>query len=152
MEHKKIGAGVILIDKQSGDILLGRRSFESPSPNSYSIFGGTFELIKDSSPEQTAKREVEEESGINSEEYQMSSDPFFVQNTPKLKFYNYIGVSDGKFPVTIDKEHLSYGWYPLTHLPSNLHPGFQELINKKGGILKKIIEKLKNKPDDEKPN
>lgn len=126
---------------------MGRRSFQSNYSNTYAPFGGTFELAKDLSPEDTAKREFKEETGGEGN-YETSSDPFFVQNTPKLKFYNYIGVSDGKFPVKIDKEHTTFGWYPLTHLPSNLHPGFKELIDKKGTILEKIIEKLKSKETD----
>lgn len=150
MEHKKIGAGIILFNKQTGDILLGKRSFGSPNGNTYSPFGGTFEL-RDLNPKQTAKREVKEESGINSNEYKMSTSPFYVQDTPNLIFYTYLGILSEQSIVTIDKEHTTYGWYPLDHLPSNLHPGFQELISHKKSELENIINKIKTNKN-EKPN
>ena len=79
MEHKKIGAGIIAVDEKTGDILLGRRSFQSPSPNTWSPFGGTFEINKDSSYKDTAKREFSEETKSD-EPFEISSSPFFVQN------------------------------------------------------------------------
>ena len=62
METKKIGAGILAIDKQTGDLLLGRRSMQSDNPGTWSPFGGTFE-VKDISTKQTAKREFSEETG-----------------------------------------------------------------------------------------
>jgi ADP-ribose pyrophosphatase YjhB (NUDIX family) len=147
MEHKKIGAGVIAIDKKTGDILLGRRSFQSPSPNTWSPFGGTYESNKDLSPKDTAKREFGEETGGEGQ-YEMLTSPFYIQDTPKLTFYNYIGIANDKFPVNINKEHITYGWFPLDYLPSNLHPGFQELISHKKPELESIINKIKTKEDE----
>jgi len=146
MENKKIGAGVILIDKKTGDILLGRRSFQSPSPNTYSPFGGTFEP-KDGDPKTTAKREFGEETG-SSEEYEISKTPFYVQDSPKLTFYSYLGLVDSKFPVHINKEHITFGWFPIEHLPSNLHPGFAKLLSDKKSELENIINKLKKSNTD----
>ncbi len=142
MEHKKIGAGIFLVDKQTGDVLLGRRSFQSPQPNTWSIFGGTYESAKDASIQNTAKREFSEETGVD-DEYEISKTPFYVQDSQKLTFYNYLGISDGKFPVTIDKEHITYGWYPLDNFPSNLHPGFADMLSHKKSELEAIIQKIR---------
>lgn len=146
MEHKKIGAGIIAIDKKTGDILLGRRSFQSPSPNTWSPFGGTFEQSKDSSPEETAKREFKEETGSDALNV-ISKSPFYVQDSSNLTFYSYLGITDGKIPIHIDKEHITYGWYPLDYLPSNLHPGFKELIDHKKSEIESIIKKVKEDSD-----
>ncbi|HWY35726.1 MAG TPA: NUDIX hydrolase, partial [Nitrosopumilaceae archaeon] len=121
--------------------LLGKRSYQSPHPGTWSNFGGKAEST-DSGPKSCALREFQEESQI-SDKFEISKNPFYVQDDPDKIFYNYIGVSDGKPSVTIDKEHSTYGWFPLSDLPSNLHPGFQELISKKGKELKELKEKIK---------
>lgn len=142
MEQKKIGAGIILIDKQTGDILLGKRSYQSPSPGTFAPFGGTYEESKDADTKSTAKREFKEETGSNPPNI-ISKGPFYVQDSPKLTFYSYLGLSDGKIPISIDKEHVTYGWYPLDYLPTNLHPGFKELIDNKKPELENIIKNAK---------
>jgi 8-oxo-dGTP pyrophosphatase MutT (NUDIX family) len=142
MERKKIGAGIIAIDKQTGDILLGRRSSDSTAPNTWAPFGGTFE-ISDHNPKNTAKREFSEETGSDAE-YELSKSPFYIQNSPRLTFYTYIGIFENKFPVSITKEHLNYGWFPLESLPSNLLYGFKELLSSKESELKELIERIKN--------
>ena len=142
MEQKKIGAGIIAIDSKTGDILLGKRSFKSPnSPNTWAPFGGTFE-IKDGNPKNTAKREFKEETGSDTE-YELLKSPFYVQDSPNLTFYNYIGLFNDRFSVNIDNEHTNYGWFPLDSLPSNLHPGFQDLLSNKKEELEEIIQNIK---------
>jgi len=148
METKKIGAGILAIDKQTGDLLLGRRSMQSDNPGTWSPFGGTFE-VKDISTKQTAKREFSEETGSNIN-YQISSSPFVVQDTPKVTFYTYIGLFDNKFQPSIDREHLSFGWFPIDSLPQNLHPGFADLISQKKTELENIIIKTKEENEAQK--
>ena len=75
--------------------------------------------------------------------FELSKSPFYVQNDPDKVFYNYIGLSDGKPSVILDKEHSAYGWYPIDNLPSNLHPGFEELISNKKPELEELIQKIK---------
>lgn len=151
MEHKKIAAGVLLIDKITGDLLLGKRAFQSNSPNTWSPFGGGFES-RDGNVKNTAKREVSEESSINSD-YEISKSPFYIQDNPKLTFYTFIGILDNKVPVKIlDKEHTNYGWFPLDNLPSDLHPGFAELLSKKGKELEEIIKNLRQQNDNSNNN
>lgn len=141
MERKKIGAGILAIDKQTGDLLLGRRSMQSDNPGTWAPFGGTFET-KDGSPKQTAKREFSEETGTN-QEYQISSSPFEVQNNPKVTFYTFIGLFGDKFQPNIDREHLSFGWFPIDSLPTNLHPGFAELVSDRKQDIENIILRTK---------
>jgi ADP-ribose pyrophosphatase YjhB (NUDIX family) len=141
MERKKIGAGIIAIDRQTGDILLGRRSSESNGANTWAPFGGTFEM-SDHNPKNTAKREFGEETSADTE-YEVSKSPFYIQDSPMLTFYTYIGIFKDKFPVSINKEHLNYGWFPLDSLPSNLLPGFQELLSSKKSDLEELIQNVK---------
>lgn len=145
MEPKKIGAGIIAIDKKTGDVLLGRRSSHSSSPETWCPFGGTHEPLKDSSMKITAKREFIEETGLHQEiEYKISKTPFYTQDSPTLTFYTYIGIFDSKFPVIIDDEHIDYGWFQLDNLPDTLHPGFEDLLLNKKTELEEIIRKILN--------
>jgi 8-oxo-dGTP pyrophosphatase MutT (NUDIX family) len=139
MEPKKIGAGILMIDAQTGDVLLGRRGFQSQSPNTWAPFGGTFEG-RDGHPKITAQREFEEESGIT-EPYQISKKPFHISNDNHLQFYTYLGIIIKKFPVSIGSESLGYGWFPLSGLPHNLLSGFEKLLGEKKTELEGIIEK-----------
>lgn len=141
MEAKKIGAGILMIDAKTGDILLGRRGFNNVhSSNSFAPFGGTFET-RDEHPKATAHREFDEESGINIP-YTMSSSPFYINEDNHLIFYTYLGTVTEKFHVVLSSESLAYGWFPLDKLPHNLLPGFQELIDNNKEKLAKIIQDI----------
>ena len=141
MERKKIGAGIVAIEKQTGKLLLALRA-EGGSANTFAPFGGTFE-DKDETPRNTAIREFEEETKIDSS-YKLSKKPFYVNNDNHLTYYNYLGFFDHALPAHIDKENNGYGWFDINNLPDNLHPGVVEMLNKKKEELEKIINMFKN--------
>jgi ADP-ribose pyrophosphatase/8-oxo-dGTP diphosphatase len=142
MIKKKIGAGILAIDKVSGTILLGRRGMESSYPNCWAPFGGTFEE-SDGTPKQTAKREFFEETNIDGN-YQISKEPFFMNTNPFIDFYTYLGLFDGKPNIIINDESLDYKWFNLDEIPKNLHPGVKEMLDKKYSNLKNLIDDFKN--------
>lgn len=144
MEHKKIGAAIILIDIETGDILLGRRGFDSSSPNTWAPFGGTLEP-RDANPKTAAKREFQEETGYDGE-FEISKEPFYINNSNNLIFYTYIGLIDGKIPVNVDgKEMLAYTWRPLDNLPDNLLSGVKEMFDNKKTELEELINSVTKK-------
>jgi ADP-ribose pyrophosphatase YjhB (NUDIX family) len=143
MIKKKIGAGILGIDKKDGTILLGRRGMKSSYPNCWAPFGGTFEEV-DGTPKQTAKREFFEETNVNTK-YQITKEPFFMNANPFIDFYTYIGLFDGKPNIIINDESLDYGWFKINKMPKNLHPGVQELFDKKYYILESLISDLIDK-------
>jgi len=141
METKKIGAGILMIDAETGDILLGRRGFNNThSANFWAPFGGTLET-RDGHPKVTAKREFEEESGINVP-FTISNSPFYINDDQHLSFYSYLGTVEEKFHVAISGESLGYGWFPLDKLPDNLLPGFKELVDNNKERLEKTISDI----------
>ena len=146
----KIGAGIIAIDKQTGELLLGKRAYGSNSAGTFSPFGGTFEL-KDGNVKTTAKREFSEETGGIDTNYEISKTPFFVQKTPEVIFYSFLGIFDKKFQPEITNEHLNSGWFGLDNLPSNLLPGFAELIQTKGTELRAVIDNIVSKNNQPEP-
>jgi 8-oxo-dGTP pyrophosphatase MutT (NUDIX family) len=143
MIKKKIGAGILAIDKKDGTILLGRRGMNGSFPNCWATFGGTFEE-SDGTPKQTAKREFFEETNVNTN-YKLSKEPFFMNTNPFIDFYTYIGLFDGKPNVIINDESLDYGWFKINEIPKNLHPGVKELFDKKYYVLESLINDLINK-------
>lgn len=143
MESKKTGAGILMIDAKTGDILLGKRGFQSSEANTFAPFGGTFE-VKDIHPKTTAMREFEEESGINVP-YTISNNTFDVQNNQHLTFYTYLGVVDEKFLPDLSNESLGYGWFSIEHLPNNLLTGFKVMLDKKMPELRQAINSIKEK-------
>ena len=138
--NKKIGAGILAIDKNTGKILLCRRGMDGSYPNTWAIFGGTFE-IEDGTPKQTAKREFWEESSII-DSYIISKEPFYLNTDNFLDFYSYIGVFDGQPNVTLNEENLDYCWVDLENIPFNIIPGLKELLDNKKNELKIIISKI----------
>jgi 8-oxo-dGTP pyrophosphatase MutT (NUDIX family) len=147
MHPKKIGAGILMIDAETGDLLLGRRGFNNThTANMWAPFGGTWET-KDGHPKVTAQREFEEESGINVP-YTISSSPFYINDDNHLTFYTYLGTVKKKFHVAISGESLGYGWFPLDKLPHNLLPGFAEMISDNKEKLEKItLDLIKSDTD-----
>ena len=137
---KKIGAGVFLIDKKSGKILLCQRSKDSSFPMYWAVFGGTFEN-KDVTPKKTAKREFWEETDVKSK-FKISKEPFYVNSNRFIDFYTYLGISNGQPEIRINEESLSYGWFHLNQLPENLIPGLKEMVEDKMPEIKSLINKL----------
>jgi 8-oxo-dGTP pyrophosphatase MutT (NUDIX family) len=142
MIKKKIGAGILAIDRHSGQILICRRGMGGSFPNTWATFGGTFDE-EDGTPKHTAKREFWEETQVEAP-YQISTEPFYMNTNQFIDFYTYIGIFDGKPEVIINEESLGYAWVDLENMPFNLMPGFEEMLDAKRKELKKLISTLIN--------
>lgn len=137
MKKKHIAAGIFAIDTQTGKVLLDRRSMDSYFPNTWGLFGGTFDKI-DEFPKETAKREFWEETKVNVP-YKISKKPFHINEENIYTFYTYIGLFDGQFDVIISDESAGFGWFDLESLPENLIPGLKLLMEEKGNEIKSFI-------------
>lgn len=142
MKKKIYGAGIFAVDKQTGRILFGRRGLKGTDPNYWCSFGGTYEE-KDNIPRKTAIREFSEETGCNVP-YQLSKKPLYINDDNHVKFYTYLGVFNGQFPVKINNESLDFEWFDFDHLPENLHPGVEELIQNKKKEIQEIIKRFRS--------
>lgn len=141
---KKIAAGIIPIHPPSGRVMMIRRGMHQSCPNTWSFFGGGFEE-EDGNPKETAKREFNEESGLNNIKYYISSKPIYVNDNNHLRFYNYIGVFTEQFVPDLEKENEAqdYGWFTLDKLPHNMHPGALELFQQKKYLIQEVIDSNK---------
>jgi 8-oxo-dGTP pyrophosphatase MutT (NUDIX family) len=142
MNNKKlIAAGILAVDKNTGEILLIKRSNLVPNPNKWAVVGGK----KDPEDENTrvaAIREFKEEVQPDTS-YQLSKLPFFINENKYLKFYTYIGFFDNKFVPILNEENTDYGWFSLDELPEDLLPACKLMFETRGDDLKKIINKMK---------
>ena len=138
---KRIAAGIIPIHPPSGRVMMIRRGMDQSHPNTWSFFGGKFEE-EDGNPKETAKREFQEESGMDDIKYHISTKPLYVNNSNHLRFYNYVGVFSEQFVPDLEKENEAqdYGWFSLDELPHNMHPGARELFDKQMNIIKEIVD------------
>jgi 8-oxo-dGTP pyrophosphatase MutT (NUDIX family) len=139
MENKQlIAAGILAVDKNTGDILLIKRSPLVPNPNTWAVVGGK----KDPEDENTrvaAIREFKEEVQPDSP-YSLSKLPFFINENKYLKFYTYLGLFDNKFVPILNEENIDYGWFSLDELPDNLLPACKLMFKEKGEELQKFID------------
>ncbi len=135
---KLLGAGILAIDKKTGKILLGRRGLKGQQPNTWCIFGGTFD-DKDVIPKTTAVREFFEETKCPNA-FKCSKEPFYIDEDNHVKFYTHIGIFDNMFIPKLNSENIDYGWFDLDKLPDNLHPGFEKLVSEKRDALCSVIK------------
>ena len=132
----------MVIDKESGKVLLCQRGEDSSFPMTWAVFGGTFE-DKDVTPKTTAKREFWEETDISSN-FLISKEPFYLNSNRFIDFYTYLGITNGQPEIKINEESLSFGWFDINHLPEKTIPGFKEMLDDKMMDLKSIINQIRN--------
>lgn len=140
-KKKLIAAGILAVDKNTGEILLIKRSNLVPNPNKWAVVGGKKDP-EDADTRVAAIREFKEEVQPDTA-YQLSKLPFFINENKYLKFYTYIGFFDNKFVPILNEENTDYGWFSLGKLPDDLLPACKLMFETRGDDLRKIIEKMK---------
>lgn len=137
---KILAAGILAIDKNSGKILLVKRSNISTSPNVWVTVGGKKDY-SDENMRKTAIREFKEEVQPD-DPYELSKVPFFITENDFVKYYTYLGFFNNKFVPALNEENSEYGWFDLDSLPKELHPECKLLFKIKKEDLEKIIKKI----------
>lgn len=122
MEDTNICAGVLIISRASGKILLLLRNEISDHPHTWGVVAGH---IKDGEDILTGlKREIYEETKINPEQI----DFYFIDKEFNNKFYYFIGFIDNDIKCDLNNENLQYGWFNKNNLPSPLYPNLYNKI------------------------
>ena len=127
------GSGICIyrIDSNSTkEILLLFRNESDPSvKNTWCIPGGGVEYNEDIL--KAACREVEEETGITSDKYNINTkDPIYTdQVTPTFKFHTFIAECNEKLVPKLNDEHTKWGWFNKTNIPTPLHAGFSRFLD-----------------------
>lgn len=122
------GAGILLIAKDTGRLLLVLRSQEVNEPGTWGIPGGAID-DEDESEVSAAKREAHEEVGYrgNIEIHQS-----YIFKAAKFRYFNFIGIVPNEFTPRLDWENDEAEWFSLDELPSPLHFGLKALLQNAG--------------------
>lgn len=139
--NQTIGAGILGIDKNTGEILLIKRSSLVPNPNKWAVVGGKKDE-EDDDIRSAAIREFKEEVQPDSA-YKLSKLPFFINENKYLKFYTFLGIFENKFVPVLNEENVDFGWFNIEELPDDLLPACELMFEEKQKELRILIEKIK---------
>lgn len=134
------GAGVLPICTSTGRLLVGLRSEYVNEPGTWGVFGGMIDDKKEQqNPELAAKREMREESGLDTD---FDVIPAYVFKTDGFKYYNFIGLVPDEFKAYLDWENEEAKWMTLSELKrlSPKHFGLEALLKNSNDIIEKYAK------------
>lgn len=117
-------AGCFILCLKTGRMLLGQRSAKVDEPLTWCPFAGTTEPGE--TPEQTAIREIGEETGYKGP-MSLAKLPTFKE-IPHFQFFNFLAVVPEEFTPVLNWETEKAEWFDLDFWPSPLHPGVTWLL------------------------
>jgi len=129
------GVGALLIAKDTGRILMVKRSSDSDEPGTWGTIGGRVnasENLKDA-----LHREIEEETGFK-EQYNISH--IYTYQDGNFKYHNYIIVVPFEFTPRLNLENDNSAWVEFGEWKEPIHFGIQALILHSGDKIKKIVD------------
>jgi 8-oxo-dGTP pyrophosphatase MutT (NUDIX family) len=141
----KQGAGCLIFCRSTDRFLLILRSELVPVALTWSLPGGSVDPGE--TPEQAARREVQEEIGFVLEDNPLQLIYTNETHAPRFKFYTYAATVDKEFKPTLNWESAEYTWCDLDNLPSPLHWGMSQLLafDRAAERLKKFVDAEKDK-------
>lgn len=123
----KLAAGIMFQAKDTGRILMLKRSSDSPKPNTWALAGGKIDTPEEEAdPKIAARREAWEEIGYKNPNLDLKL--VYVSKRPGFRFYNYVATVPTEFGVTLNSEHTDAKWFSPSNFPSPIHPGVAEMF------------------------
>ena len=130
----RAGAGVLLVARDTGRILLALRSAEVMEPGTWGIPGGRVE--EGDTAKHTAVTEVHEEFGIKLTKRSLT--PLYAFVEPGFRYDTFMSVvPNEQLDVTLNWESDDARWFNVDSLPKPLHFGTKLLLSDTG-VRKKI--------------
>ena len=135
--HGSAGAGVIILARSTGRLLMPKRSEEVLEPNTWGVWGGAIDEGED--PKKAARREVAEECGYTGP---MELYPIYVYKhaASGFKYFNFLGVVEDEFTPQLNWETSQADWFDLRKLPTPLHFGIKAVLRDSKAL--NIIQKF----------
>lgn len=128
--YGKVGSGCIILARNTGRILIPKRSGEVTEPYTWGTWGGAIDIGED--PAYSARREVYEEAGYKGD---MQLYPLCVYEKGDIfKYYSYLAVVNNEFRPQLNWETDRADWFDLIDLPSPLHFGLKYILNNRNAI------------------
>lgn len=119
------GAGVIFMAKDTGRLLIAKRSRRVQEPGTWSTWGGALDEGEDALA--GAKREAEEEAGAASHVISYHKVHEFVV-PDKFKYTTFIALVESEFRPVMNWETADFEWVEFGDWPKPIHRGFAETI------------------------
>jgi 8-oxo-dGTP pyrophosphatase MutT (NUDIX family) len=145
----RAAAGSILIARDTGRVCLAHRSPNVQEPNTWGMWGGAMD--RGESPEQTALRELQEETGHSGSVDLQTLWTF--EHSSGFRYYNFLAIVDSEFSPRMDWETQGFEWFDFDDTeswPSPLHPGVQTLLSR-SDVQRKLMLVIKNIKQDQQP-
>jgi 8-oxo-dGTP diphosphatase len=133
-------AGGIFIAKDTGRILIARRSGNVDESHTWGTWGGKIDPGED--PQQAIEREIEEETGYTGK---MQMSPLYTFKDGEFRYFNFLIVVPAEFSPQLNWEHDSSQWIEFGDWPHPIHFGFEELLYKAGDKIKQVIDSIKKR-------
>lgn len=143
MKEEIRASGILAVNKNTGRVLLVKRSKLCPEPDLWANVGGKMDP-DEVDPRVTAIREFKEEVQPD-EPYDLSKLPLTVTMEGPVKFYTYLGLFENEFVPVLNEENTEYGWFDFDDLPEKLLPACDLIFRNKSGQIKRLLRKIKAK-------
>jgi 8-oxo-dGTP pyrophosphatase MutT (NUDIX family) len=129
------GAGLLVICKGTGHILLPLRSANVNEPGTYGVWGGKIDADED--PIRAAKREFREESGYSGPMHLVRAHVF---KTDGFSYHNFVAFVPSEFVPRLGWETESAEWVSLDGFlekSERFHFGLRELWHHSGALIRR---------------
>lgn len=141
-------AGCIFIAKDTGRILLAKRSSEEDpemgvmEPGTWGTWGGKVDWGEN--PKDAVVREVEEEVGYDGE-YKLAFLWTYSDPEEGFEYHNFLALVPHEFKPKLNWENESSRWVEFGEWPKPLHFGLKALIQNAGEKIHKVVILIKKK-------
>jgi 8-oxo-dGTP pyrophosphatase MutT (NUDIX family) len=119
------GAGCIVFARDTGRILLQKRSGDVLQPHTWGVWGGAID--GDRTPQKSALLELREESGFQGDATMVFLVDYVDEETG-FRYSNYMAVVDEEFAPVLNWEGEDFGWFDVGDWPEPLHFGLEFLL------------------------
>lgn len=130
----KRAAGALLLARDTGRLLVLRRSRNVMEPLTWGTAGGAIDRGED--PEESARREIQEELDYFGP---VEMHPAHVYESGTFRYYNFIGVVPIEFEPELNWENDKYKWVEFDQMPKPLHYGLKALLRESEGLIRSLI-------------
>jgi 8-oxo-dGTP pyrophosphatase MutT (NUDIX family) len=139
MRHGARGAGLALVARETGRMLLLLRSAEVNEPGVWGLPGGKIDPGENARA--AAVRELEEEAGWDGP-VTVLREPIYVFKEPDFEFLTFFGYVEDEFEPSLNSESDDAGWFSLVDLPEPLHFGVEALMQAKRRAIASEIDRI----------
>jgi len=136
------GAGSIFLARDTGRLLLARRSHHVLQPGTWGTIGGAVD--RGERPEETVVREVREELGIHVNTTDLHLCYVFRDTKSHFVYYNYTVLVTEEFQPVANWEVSEHAWVEFNQWPDPLHFGMQAWLQDPHGerTLRALVRQI----------